>query len=222
MTDDMAGMFATALAHHEAGRQEQAKAHYLDILSRDPNHAESLHLAGLITAQTGEPEAGARMIRRAMECSAGHAPHHNSLALAYRLLGRDQDAVAEYRSAATLRPGSAEIHNNLAATLRMLGQHEEAVAEYRRAAACAPGVAEIWYNLASTLADSDAAEDAEACFRRAIGLRPDFVDCLANYGRWLTGQARWNEAETRLKLIDRAFFDLMTYGPASTPASRIR
>jgi protein O-GlcNAc transferase len=198
MTGDVAEQFAVALAHHEAGRQEQARTHYRDILSRDPNHAESLHLFGLITAQTGDSEAGARLIQRAMALAPGHAPHHNSLAVAYQLLGRGEDAVAEYRAAATLRPESAEIHNNLAATLRMLGQHEEAVAEYRYAAARAPGSAEIWYNLASTLAERDAAEDAEACFRRAIGLRPDFVDCLANYGRWLTGQARWREAETWL------------------------
>jgi predicted O-linked N-acetylglucosamine transferase (SPINDLY family) len=198
MTGDAGDAFTVALAHHEAGRLHQARTLYRDILVRDPEHAESLHLLGLITAQQGEPEAGVGMIRRAMGLAPGRAPHHNSLAAAYRMLGRDTEAAAEYRAAAALRPGSAEIHNNLATVLRALGRHAEAVAEYRRAADYAPGIAEIWYNLASTLAEHGPVEDVEANFRRAIGLRPDFVSALANYGRWLTAQTRWAEAEAWL------------------------
>ena len=198
MTDDAAALFAAALAHHEAGRRDDARAAYRDILTRDPDHAESLHLLGLITAEAGEPEMGAGMIRRAMRLAPGRAPHHNSLAMAYRLLGRDTEAVAEYRAAAALRPGSGEIHNNLATTLRARGQHAEAMAEYRRAAGYAPGIAEIWYNLASTQAERGRGDDVEVCFRRALTLRPAFVDALANYGRWLTGLTRWRDAEATL------------------------
>jgi protein O-GlcNAc transferase len=198
MTDDLAALFDVALAHHEAGRLDLALAAYRDVLAHDPDHAESLHLLGLITAQLGEPEAGAAMIRRAIDLAPGRAPHHNNLAAAYRLLGRDAEAVAEYHAAAALRPGSAEIHNNLATTLRGLGQHEAAMTEYRRAAGYAPGIAEIWYNLASTLAERGQFADVEDCFRRAIGLRPDYADALANYGRWLTAGTRWAEAETWL------------------------
>src|SRR3984957_4250153 len=199
MTEDQATMFAVALAHHEAGRLDQGRAVYGDVLARDRDHPESLHLLGLITAQQGEPEAGAGIILLAMGLAPGRAPHHNSLAAAYRLLGRDAEAVTEYQAAAALRPGSAEIHNNLATTLRGLGQHEAAVTEYRRAAGYAPGVAEIWYNLASTLAERGQTLEVEDCFRRAIGLRPDYADALANYGRWLTAVTRWAEAETSLR-----------------------
>jgi protein O-GlcNAc transferase len=190
--------FTAALAHHEAGRIENARTLYRDILAGDPDHAESLHLLGLITAQEGRGETGGAMIRRAMELKPGCAPHHNSLALVWRILGRDAEAAAEYRAAAALRPGSAEVHNNLATTLRALGRHDDAVTEYRLAAAFAPGVAEIWYNLASTLAERGEAADIEVCFRRALELRPDFAGALANYGRWLTTQTRWAEAEAWL------------------------
>ncbi len=192
--DLVAARFAAALAHHEAGRIDAARALYRDILALDPDHVESLHLLGLIAAQTGEAEAGASMIMQAIRLFPGSAPHHNSLAVAYRALGRDAEAVAEYRIAVSLRSASAEIHSNLAGVLRTLGQHEAAVAEYRYAARCAPGTAEIWYNLASALADSDPDDDVEACFRRAMDLRPDFVEAIANFGRWLITRARWGEA----------------------------
>ena len=130
-----------ALLHHEAGRIEQAQALYRGILARDPDDADSLHLLGLITAERGNPAAGAALIQRAMAIAPGRAPYHNNLALSYRLLGRGEDAVREYRTAVALRPQSAEIHNNLATTLRDLGRHEEALAHYRQAAEHAPAIA---------------------------------------------------------------------------------
>jgi Flp pilus assembly protein TadD len=55
------------------------------------------------------------------------APHHNSLGHAYRRLGRPEDAVHAYRTAAQLWPGSPEIQNDLATTLGDPGRHQEAV-----------------------------------------------------------------------------------------------
>ncbi len=187
-----------ALQHHEAGRFGKAQALYRGILAHDPDHADSLHLLGLITAEQGNPEAGAALIQRAMAIAPGRAPYHNNLALSYRLLGRGEDAVREYRTAVTLRPQSAEIHNNLATTLRDLGRHEEAVAHYRQAAEYAPGIAEIWYNLANALGERGLPAEVEGCFRCAVELKPDFTNAHANYGRWLMTRARWAEAEASL------------------------
>lgn len=203
MTDNATTAFSAALAHHEAGRLDHARALYRDILADDPDHAESLHLLGLITAQQGSAAAGADMIRRAISLAPGRAPHHNSLAVALRLLGRDADAVIELRAAVALRPDSAEIHNNLAMTLQVLGCHADAIGEFRCAARCAPETAEIWSNLASVLVACAQYEEAEACFRRAIGLQPTLVNALANYGRWLITQARWLEAEAWLNEVIR-------------------
>jgi tetratricopeptide (TPR) repeat protein len=188
--------FAAALAHHEAGRLDQAEHGYREILTEDPEHAESLHLLGLIAVHEGDPATGVDLIRRAIVISPEQAPHRNSLGLAYRGLGWLEDALREFRAAAELRPGSAPIQNNLAVTLRDLGQRDAAIAAYRRAAELAQDVAEIWYNLASTLAD--AGLDAEPEFLRAIALRPDYAEAHANFGRWLIGRARWTEAEKRL------------------------
>lgn len=187
-----------ALQHHEAGRVAQASMLYRRILAQDPNHADSLHLLGLITSEQGNPAAGAVLIQRAMTLAPGRAPYHNNLALSYRLLGRSEDAVREYRTAVSLRPNSAEIHNNLATTLRDLGQHAEAVAHYREAARHAPETAEIWYNLANALAEQDSPVEVETCFRRAIALQPNFANAHANFGRWLMTRARWADAEAPL------------------------
>jgi protein O-GlcNAc transferase len=190
--------FAEAMAVHQAGQFGVAATLYRAILHREPDHADSLHLLGLITAEQSDPQAGITLIRRAMALDPGRAAHHNSLGHAYRRLDRLSDAVDAYRAAAELRPESAEIHNNLATTLLDLGQRVDAVAHYRLAARHAPETGDIWYNLANVLADMDTPAETELCYRNAIDLKPKFADALGNYGRWLMTQSRWADAESRL------------------------
>src|SRR5581483_12512601 len=82
-----------ALRHQKAGRLDQARALYQDILAQDPDNPDGLHLLGLITSEQGNPAAGAALIQRAMALAPGRAPYHNNLGLSYRLLGRAEDAV---------------------------------------------------------------------------------------------------------------------------------
>lgn len=190
--------FAEAMALHEAGRCGEAAAGYRAILDDLPDHADSLHLLGLITAEQDDPVAGIALIRQAMAIEPGRAVHYNSLGSAYRRLNRLEEAVGAYRAAVALRPDLAELHSNLATTLRDLGLLAEAVEHYRQAAEQAPEVADIWYNLANALADTGAVAETDVCYRAAIALRPRFVDALGNYGRWLTARGRWVDAEGRL------------------------
>jgi tetratricopeptide (TPR) repeat protein len=187
-----------AMTLHQAGRLSEAAAIYRAILAEDRDHADSLHLLGLITSEQQNPTAGIALIRRAMVIQPGRAPHHNSLGHAYRRLGRLEDAVREYRTGVALLPQSAEIHSNLATTLLDLGRRDEAVVHYRQAAAHAPGMAVIWYNLANALATTSAVAETERCYRKALAVRPDYLDALGNFGRWLMTRARWDEAESQL------------------------
>ena len=56
--DENDATFAEAMALHQCGRMAEAAALYRTILGRDPDHADSLHLLGLITAEQGDPRPG--------------------------------------------------------------------------------------------------------------------------------------------------------------------
>jgi len=196
--------FATALRHHEGGRFVAARAIYEAILAEAPNHADSLHLLGLIEISQNTPARAVPLIERAMVAAPGSAAHHNSLGLAHRALGNQEEALRQFRIAARLRPDSPEILSNLATALRDLGRGGEAVAQYRLAAHHAPGMAEIWYNLANALAEIDAAgPEIEACYRRAVTLCPGHADAQANYGRWLMLSGNWGAAALHLEQATR-------------------
>jgi predicted O-linked N-acetylglucosamine transferase (SPINDLY family) len=186
--------FAAALARHKRGETAAAAAAYRGILRLRPDHADSLHLLGMIAADDGDPEAGAALAERAIRLRPGQAAYHNTLAGAWQRLGRTEDAARAYADACALLPGSPEIRNNLATVLCALGRHAEAAAQYRAALAEAPEAAEIWYNLATTLTATGPDTEVAEAFARALALRPDHADAHYNYGRWLVARGRWAAA----------------------------
>ena len=47
-------LLATAVEHHQAGRLQVAEEIYRQILAREPQHADAIHLVGLVVLQTGQ------------------------------------------------------------------------------------------------------------------------------------------------------------------------
>jgi len=57
---------ADALAHHRAGRFQDAEVIYRQILAADPNYPDALHLLGLIAQEAGRHDAALDLIGRAI------------------------------------------------------------------------------------------------------------------------------------------------------------
>jgi tetratricopeptide (TPR) repeat protein len=62
-------------AHHQAGRLDRAAALYRKALQREPEHAEALHLLGLIAFQRGEFDSAIELIGRALTSQTLSPPH---------------------------------------------------------------------------------------------------------------------------------------------------
>ena len=96
---------AIAFQHHQAGRLAEAEQIYRQILAAEPNHADALHLLGVIAHQMGRHEVAVEYIGRAIGLKADAAAYHNSLGEARRALRRLPEALACYRRALELEPG---------------------------------------------------------------------------------------------------------------------
>ncbi len=55
-----------ALQHHQNGQLNKAEKFYKKILKADPNHADALHLLGLIARQAGKNDIAANLISKAI------------------------------------------------------------------------------------------------------------------------------------------------------------
>jgi Flp pilus assembly protein TadD len=65
-----------ALAHHQAGRLDEAEQLYRRVLAREPRHAAAFHLLGVTALQRGRLETAVEQISAAIRLNATRAPFH--------------------------------------------------------------------------------------------------------------------------------------------------
>ncbi len=183
-----------ALQHHRAGRLQEAQAIYRQILDEDPNHADALHLLGVLAYQTGNDQAGIELITRAIARNRLDPFYHNNLGNIFRKLGKLSAATGCYQEALRLKPRYAEAHYNLATVLREQGDLERATQHYYKALRITPEDVEILNDLAGTLRRQGDVEEAIGCYRVALHLEPDMVELHVNLGQAFEQQGNTDAA----------------------------
>ena len=173
--------FELAAEHHQAGRLREAEMLYRQILAQQPNHAESLHLLGVLAHQIGRNADAVELIKRAIAINP-NATFYNNLGVA--LSGKDQigQRVEAYRKAVELYPASADLHTNLGAALLEQGNAHKAEAEYRKSLALRPDHAATHCDLGNVLFHLGRLDEAMSELRVALSLKPNFYEAYNNIG----------------------------------------
>ena len=180
-----------AVAHHTGGRLNEAEVLYRRVLSDD--HADALHLLGLLLHQTGRSAAAEPLVRRAVAVQPGQATFHTHLGLILTTLGQAEAGIDCHRAATALDPASADAHNNLGVALAAAGRPGEAVDSYRRAIAIRSD-ATTWDNLARALVAAGRIDEAVAAYRQAIAADPASAQLHADLGHVLRSAGALDEA----------------------------
>ncbi|HMD54356.1 MAG TPA: tetratricopeptide repeat protein, partial [Phycisphaerae bacterium] len=71
----------TALECYNAGRLNQAEAICRQIIVQDPNHADALHMLGLIAGRAGNHKTAVELIGRAIQINPSAAEYQVHLGL---------------------------------------------------------------------------------------------------------------------------------------------
>ncbi|HEY7299491.1 MAG TPA: tetratricopeptide repeat protein [Xanthobacteraceae bacterium] len=191
---DIDQTLGTARALHQAGRLNEAEGLYRQILSADPNHADGLHLLGIIAHQGGRNELAIELIGKAIARNDRVAEFHCNIGSALGALGRLADAEAHYRRAIDLNPNLVESYNNLGNLLKEGGRPQEAERLFRHALALRPRYAEAHYNLGNVLLDQGRTEEAVGYYRQAIDCNPEMATAHYNLAHALKAQDKFTEA----------------------------
>jgi len=190
----LSAAFQIALQHHQAGRLDLAVEIYRRILAVEPEHADSLHLLGVIAHQSGQSALAEQYILRAIALRPSAAAYHNNLGEVYRSQGKLDDALPSYQQAIALQPEYPDPHNNLGELWRRRAEFERAVECYRTAIALQPTYAEAHNNLGIALEELGQLPAAIASYRRAIDEQPRMAAAWNNLGRALQSGGAWDDA----------------------------
>jgi tetratricopeptide (TPR) repeat protein len=181
-------------AHHQAGRLDPAEALYRKALGKAPQHAEALHLLGILNYQRGKIEAAIELIERALPGLHDLPEAHLNLGNALREAGRLPDAADSYRRALALDPDYGMAHSNLARALNDQGLFEAGLESARSAVGLIPDFLGAQVNYAAALLGLGRFAEAEPPLRRALELQPDNAKLHSDLGGVLTELDRFAEA----------------------------
>lgn len=202
-------MLAKALL--EAGRAEESRALYREIVDEHPATAEAHYGLGRIAAARRDTKAAIEHLRKACALFSGFGAAHYALARAYRETGDEakaRDELALYQQSklgwptvpdpwlaaiVALKTGAnARLRKGIQLTEE--GRLREAAEEHEAALATDPRLVQAHVNLIRLYAELGQPGKAEEHYRKALAVDPNLAELHHNLGVLLTGQGRNAEA----------------------------
>lgn len=207
----MAPAFRDAFQLHQAGRLSEAEAAYRAILSATPEDVETILHLGLLIAQKGQLDEGARLLAEAVRRNPASPMAQFHLASVRAAIGRYEEALAGFSAAQALKPDLADAPFAKGNVLFGLGRLAEAAEAYQVALGIAPERIEILLNLGTALQEMHRLDEALSVCERALTLASNHPGALNNRGNTLRLLRRVEEALTD---FDRAIAAAPNYALA--------
>ncbi len=192
--DPDATRLAGGVRLHQEGRLGEAAAVYEAILRLHPDHADALHLLGLVAHQTGRPVEARDLLRRSLVENGTVAVWHANLGLVLMALAEFDEAAESFRRAATLDPELEDAHCQLGNALSQAGRLGEAIGSLSAAIGRRPHFSRAINHLGYLLEQTGNLERAAVCFRKAIAIDPEYAEAHNNLGNVLNSSGRFEEA----------------------------
>lgn len=190
-----AQLLEQALTHQRSGRLAEAESLYRQILAQNPQHADALHLLGVLASQVGKLDAAVALVEQALAVRPHEPIYLTNLGDIFRRLGHSDRAVAALEAALQIAPGNFMALNNLGLALQQRGQGSEALAAFNRAIQSNPRCAEAYLNAGTVYESAGDRARAEASYRKAVELEPNLAAAHNALGALAYEAGRFDEAE---------------------------
>lgn len=197
---EVAALYEAALSQMRAARYLDAQLCCQQALALDADHADTLHLMGLLSLQAEQYDHAVEWLARAIRQNP-KVQYLRALGTTLQRQGRLEEALRTFDKAVQLKPDDAELWRSLGNVLIQLERRADAVLSFQQAlkhnprywdAACKSGI--LLYELGrldQALVHLDLCEELQpghaAVLRTRAGCLRDlerFEDALADYTRW--------------------------------------
>ena len=186
---------------HQQGRLSEATLIYEAVLKSDPKNAESMHLLGLVAAQSGNYEIAVNWISKAIAISPANSKYHNNLGTAWVDLKQFGKAIESYDSAIQYKEDYADAYFNKGLALIQLKDWGSATLTLKQALIHQPGFFEGIYLLGNTLQELGRFEEAISTYKTAITLNANYAPLFYNLGNAFKAKKQF---ETAIENYDKS------------------
>ena len=179
---DKRGKLARAIALHQQGDLLSAQNEYRKIIEADPNHADALHLSGIIAYQIGKFSIAYSLIIRAIRNNPENPYYHTNLGTVFQAEKQYDKAAKCYQKAIHIKPDYVDAYYNMGNLMSVQQQYEQAIVWYRHALQAAPDHLDARYNMANCYKNLKQYHQAIAGYQEALQRKPDHADSYNNMG----------------------------------------
>lgn len=106
-------LVAEAIAHHKAGRLDQAETAYRDALGIAPGHPAITNNLGVVAAAQGKHRSAINHFDDAIAAGPRYASAHYNRAVALQALGQSGQAIQGFERVCAIEPGHYDAHRAL-------------------------------------------------------------------------------------------------------------
>ena len=192
-TPTATALYLTALGHLRAGRPREAETSCREALALDGDHADTLHLMGLLALQAEHYDQALDWISRAIR-QAPKPVYLTSLGTCLAKQGRNEEALQAFDKAVQLKPDDADLWRDLGNALVALGRSDEALLSLRHALKLDPQHWDAANQCAIVLHGMGRVEESLSYLEVCDALRPDHVLTLQRRAACLSSLKRFEEA----------------------------
>jgi protein O-GlcNAc transferase len=172
----------SAFQHFQAGEMKEAESVCREIIKKEPENGDALHLLGILSCQYGNYDAAIRYLSEALRHSSSNAYVHYNLGNAHKNKGEFDEAMSCYQKALQLNPKLFEAYHNLGMIMQERGHPDEAVQYYQKTLQLNPYLADAYYNMGTIFQDKGLQEEAITFYQKAVEIDPYFSDAYYNLG----------------------------------------
>ncbi len=187
--------FNNAVQLHKQGKLDQAELLYRQILDEMPDHADALHLLGVVAHQRSQFGRAVKLIQKAVQLAPDAGAYYCNLAEACRMAGDIKGSLEAGRKAVALVPHSPDAHNHLGLALQVEEKFADAAIAFRDAIELRSDFALAYNNLGGVLRELGQTDEALVAYRKSVELAPNLPLALSNLGQLLLEKGEKDEAE---------------------------
>ncbi|MEO1602217.1 MAG: tetratricopeptide repeat protein [Pseudomonadota bacterium] len=171
-----------AMVLHQAGRLQEAVAHYRQVLKSHPNSAPVLTYCGAALLDLKQSFEAQQMLAAAVAADPKNADAHAYLGNAHQMAGRLEQAAQSYAAALEIQPNNAALQNNLGVLLQKRGCCEAAIGHFQKAVTLQPRYAQALNNLAQAEVNRGQPAAAQAAASKAVEIEPSYAEAHNTLG----------------------------------------